>query len=464
MTTTSLRQDANIDLVLKEMGKGVFHPCYLLWGEEDFQIKEALKKIIDLAVSPEDRDFLVFYLDGDQDDTGRILAAVRTSPLVPGRKIVVSRGSGLFQSQDTLSSTIDRIREILPTNPAKAADDFAGAIHRAGYLLEDLAGAGWTRIGEAEGLKMMSSEAWQDRASWLPAILAICEARRPPPSGSADQSQKLIDALQQGFPADTHLIFIASAVDKRKKLYKKIDETGRIVSFPKATRQSQQLKTLMDMGKEILSPHGKDMTGRAWELLGQRTAFDLHTARSALEKLVNYAKGVTITEQDIEEAAGDFHEPALFDLMTATWEKNLSLALTIFRRLLHQMNHLQIHAFYAREVRLMLQAKYLQESLAGKYSPRMDYPRFQTETYPAIKATAGQYGKAPGLLAGQHPYVIYNCLKTSGRFGKRELLAMLDKIATIDLALKTSGRDPDLLIESFIIETATANDRYSVTT
>jgi len=138
------------------MAAGCFVPCYLLWGEEDFQIKEALKRIIDLAVLPEDRDFLLFYQDADRASLRRLLAAVQASPLVPGRKIIVCRDTNLLQSKETLPAAIDRIRELLTENPAKAAEDFGKIISQLGYRLEDLVAGGWRSIGEAEGLKIMS--------------------------------------------------------------------------------------------------------------------------------------------------------------------------------------------------------------------------------------------------------------------------------------------------------------------
>ncbi len=433
------------------MAAGCFVPCYLLWGEEDFQIKEALKRIIDLAVLPEDRDFLLFYQDADRASLRHLLAAVQASPLVPGRKIIVCRDTNLFQSKETLPAAIDRIRELLTENPAKAAEDFGKVISQLGYRLEDLVAGGWRSIGEAEGLKIMSPEAWQERANWMPGIIELCASRQQGSPAGAEDAQELIDSLAQGFPPDVHLILTAPSVDRRKRLYKVIGEVGRIVYFPKDKRQSRQLQAMMEMGREMLAAAGKEMSPRAWEELGSRVDFDLQTARVALEKLVNYGDARKITEQDVEVVVGNYSESTLFDLMTATWEKKLARALVIFNGLLYRLNHVQILSFFAKEVRLMLQAKDVQGSAGGKYSPRMDFQRFQADVYPRIKAEAAPTAKASGMLAGQHPYVIYNCLKNAARRPRKELVMMLEELSEIDLALKTSTQDPGLLIERFII-------------
>ncbi len=444
-------EEGNLERVLKEMAAGRFVACYLLWGEVEFQIKEALDRMIDLAIAPADRDFLLFYLDGDRAGVRQLLAAAHASPLVPGRKVIVCRDTNLFQSKDTLPAVIDRIRELMMEHPVKAAEDFARAIPQTGYSLEDLIAGGWRSIGEAEGLKIMSPEAWQERANWLPEILELCASRQLSiPAGSED-GQELINSLLQGFPEDTHLILTALSVDRRKRLYKVIGEVGRIVYFPKAKRQSQQLQAIIEMGRDILAAGGKEMTPRAWEALGGRVDFDLQAARVALEKLVNYNSARKISEQEVEAVVGNYCEPTLFDLMTATWEKKLARALVIFNSLLYRMNYVQILSFFAKEVRLMLQAKDVQGALGGKYSPAMDYQRFQSDVYPGIKAETAPTAKAAGLLAGQHPYVIYNCLKNAARRPREELIMMLEELVEIDLAVKTSTQDPALLIERFII-------------
>jgi len=156
----------------------------------------------------------------------------------------------------------------------------------------------------------------------------------------------------------------------------------------------------------------------------------------------------------VEEAVGDVAETTLFELVGATWERNLPRALVILADLLDRINHVQILAFFAREIRLTLQAKDLQKLIGGKYSPTMDYPRFQSEIYPKIKAGGSKKGKGSAMLADQHPYVIYNCLRNAARLRREELIGLLEYLLEIDIALKTTSRDPRMMLESFIIRVA----------
>ncbi len=103
-----------------------------------------------------------------------------------------------------------------------------------------------------------------------------------------------------------------------------------------------------------------------------------------------------------------------------------------------------------RESRLLLYAKLLLKSGKLKsYNANMDFSRFQASVYPTIKAWGGKEKEGPGSLAGQHPYVIYRILKSAALFPYEELVNHLESLADMDLALRSTGRDPQLMLERF---------------
>jgi len=135
-------------------------------------------------------------------------------------------------------------------------------------------------------------------------------------------------------------------------------------------------------------------------------------------------------------------------------ERKLPQALIILKDLLEQgVHHLVIMKMLTREIRLLLYAKLLLKS--GKltsYKPSMDYNRFQTSTYPAIKALGGKEKEGLGSLCGQHPYAVYRMLKNAGLFPYDVLVGHLEYLADMDLALRSTGRDPQLMLERFLVE------------
>jgi DNA polymerase-3 subunit delta len=130
--------------------------------------------------------------------------------------------------------------------------------------------------------------------------------------------------------------------------------------------------------------------------------------------------------------------------------------LLTLKNLLEQgVNHLPILTMITREIRFLLQAQLLIRSgRLTAFDPAMDYGRFQKVLYPLIKSRAADGGKKNAEktgLTGQHPYVVYNALKNSGRFSYETLLKHLESLSELDRAFKTTAQDPKLALERFIV-------------
>jgi DNA polymerase-3 subunit delta len=109
-----------------------------------------------------------------------------------------------------------------------------------------------------------------------------------------------------------------------------------------------------------------------------------------------------------------------------------------------------IMTMITKEIRFLFQAKLLIASGRLVFSPEMDYGRFQKAVYPAVRKLAGD-GKEQIALVSQHPFVVYQALKNAGRFARTELAGYLELLVRTDLALKTTGQEPRLLLERFLI-------------
>ena len=75
--------------LLERLGRREFSPVYLLYGDEEFLIEEAVNAIIDAILSPADRGFNLDVLRGTEDDIRKILAAASAFPMTAERRIVV---------------------------------------------------------------------------------------------------------------------------------------------------------------------------------------------------------------------------------------------------------------------------------------------------------------------------------------------------------------------------------------
>ncbi len=362
-----------LDTVLDDIKEGKVASCYLICGDEEYLVNDALDKIINLILSGEKSDFNLFYLNGENEDIGGICESILTPPLIPGKKVIVVRNSQFEDKEDT---------------------------------------------------------------------------------------ETLQDVLKDGLPEGNCLILAANYfVDRRKKLFKIVSDIGVALSFSQVKGEKNQKKLLRDTTKEFLAEKGKKLTAGASLALERMTGSDLRQFRGALEKLVIYTGDRSlIEEKDVGAVIERAKEDSIFDLTSALAGKNLKRALLSLNDIQDGgVHYLVILTMVYREIRLLLHAKiFLRSKRLSSFYPEMDYNRFQNSVYPEIKKLADQSGERTGEKSGgfasQHPYVIYKALRNSVRFSFENLVEHLGGLADADLILKTTGKNPRLVLERLLID------------
>ncbi|SEL95235.1 DNA polymerase III, delta subunit [Syntrophus gentianae] len=442
--------------VLADLRKGRPAPCYLLYGDAEYEIRDAFSKIVDLLLPPEDQALNLFIVDGEDEDPEQIGKNLLTLPLLPGRKIVAVRRTRLFHSRKTLNDLVKRIREQMNAQPQQAAKNFMTFLGIAGWNLDDFREDGWKSISNQDWQQAVEGDSGEDRIKWLPRVIEICIGLGLSGKSSAvSEADFLENILRSGLPEGNVLLLTAETVDKRKKLFKAINELGKVLTFQVEKGETRQKNTLMDSARTFLAEKGKGMASGAWDVLGRKTGFQLRTSMAALEKLVTYTgERKTIEASDVEEVVSRTREDKLFDLTAALGDKNLEKGLAVLRSLKDQGIHpLVVLAMLVREMRLLLHARWLRDqgALTG-YSPRMDYGRYSKQVYPTVKAWGGQGGEVHIELADQHPYVVFNILRNSENFSEKRLRRHLEDLLVMDLAMKSTARDPDRMLERFLLD------------
>lgn len=446
----------SLEKTLLELKKGRLCPCILIHGEDDFSVTDALHKVIEALIPVADRDLNLFMLDGDEIDAGSLCETLLTSPLFPGRKVVVVRQAPFFHSRQTAADIIQKVRGHLEKDPLRAGRDFMTFLAVAGWALEDLRDDGWRKIPDDEWFRLVEGEPGQQREQWLPKVIGLCVERGLTGKKSVDEGERLVETLVSGLPEGHVLILTAAAVDKRKRLYKAISDIGKIITFAQVKGDIRQRAQLMAASQSLLSAAGKSLTDRAWTVLGEKTGFDLRNSLSALEKLIVHAGDRSvIDDKDVVALIGKTKEDTVFNLTAALAEKNVAASLKILDELMVRGTQpLMILAMLIRELRLLLQAKaFLMTETLGEYDVKMDYNAFQARIYPRLK----DLGTRPGGggqaldLAAQHPYGVFLVFKNAARFSYAALVGHLERLAAADLQMKTTGRNPRWLLERFIL-------------
>ncbi|MCE5210427.1 MAG: DNA polymerase III subunit delta [Deltaproteobacteria bacterium] len=444
-----------MDKIFTNLKKGVVAPCYLLYGEEEYLINESLHKILDIIVPAADRDFSLFYLDGESTDLDLLIQNIITPSLLGGKNVIVVKNTTLFTSREDSDKLISKIRSNIDENPGRAAKYFLTFLKIAGFTLEDLQNSGWQKITDEQWNSVVKGDAGEDRQKWLPRILEICQTSGLTDASGEDKMEKLEEILRAGLPAGNCLIFTAEAVDKRKKLYKTITEVGVVQYFSAVKKEYARKEILQQEARKLLDNCGKKMSPAAWVALGKKTGFDFRRSMSELEKLVAYiGDRALIDKDDVEEAVGRTKEDEIFALTNALGEKNQLAALESLKNILDQgTHHLIILTMISREIRFLLQARVLVDSgKLPKFSQSMEYGWFQNVLYPAVGELNTSGEKREGLIFSQHPFTVYNALRNSVRFTTARLIVLLEELLQLERSLKTSASNPQLLLENFLIK------------
>jgi DNA polymerase-3 subunit delta len=372
------------------------------------------------------------------------------------RKVVVVPNTTIFHSRENLAELIQKVRKNIDDNPAKAAKYFLTFLKLSGFSLEDLQGSGWQKITDGQWSKIVAGDSGEDREKWLPRILEICLNLGLSGQSGTDKIERLEEIFLSGLPCGNCLIFTAETVDKRKKIYKFIAEQGIVLQFSAARGEAAQKETLQKEAQQLLDRFGKKMSSAAWNSLGRKTGFALRRSMMETEKLIFFVgERQVIEDEDVAAVVGKTKEDSIFELTAALSEKNQLAALAALKALLDQgLHHLMILTMISREIRFLLQARILIDSgKLPKFNGSMDYGWYQKNIFPAVQSLADELAKKDGWLISQHPFVIYNALRNSSRFSYQSLIGYLDELLEIDRGFKSSAKDPQLLLENFLIKT-----------
>ncbi len=463
--------------------KGEFSPVYLIYGEE-LLCKNALDALLNALLPASERS--VNYEPVDNDNIYEAIERVNTFSLLSGTKAVALCDSRIFYSKQDDSSILEKAKAAYNEKDIKKASKYLAAL--LGLLnlsFEDVN----DKEKREKNLKSDSELLSDDK--WLDEIVAFCTETSVPVLAAKDHADELQHAIEKGFPEGNHLIVTSDIADKRRNLFKAIDAHGMIVdcAVPKGNRMAdkkEQDAILAEQMKEILGQSGKTITRDAYPALYEMTGFDLRNFSNNLEKLVIYAGDrKTITLDDVNAILKRSKQDPIYELTNAVSERKTEDALFFIDSLLFSgIFPLQILGAVTNQIRKVLLIKGFTESPPGKaWHPKMQYSQFQAHVLPALEAYDAQLltcleawenllsedetgdadqDKKKGkkkkskaatdlLTAAGNPYPLFLLLQKSEKFSKNDLLDAIRLLSEADVQLKTSGRNPRLVLEKVIL-------------
>jgi len=482
-----LKHDQLPSYLKKQNGK-LFYPVYLISGDELLS-KTAFNALLESIIPLSKRSLNYDPVDDTEESIYQTIERMNTFSLLPGPKAVALIDSKIFYSKEDHTKLLEKAKQAYDRKEyPKAARFFVSLLGRINLSLED--------TGKPEGLEKLVSEPSED-AAWMEALSTYCVEHRIRIPKDEDSAAALDKAITRGFPKGNHLFITTDFVDRRKRLFKTILETGLVVdcAVPTGDRREDRIAreaVLSEKVGSILSQSGKSIEKDAFAAMIEMTGFDLRTVSHNLEKLIHFVgQRQAITVDDVEAVLERTRKDPIFEMTNSIAERNTLQALYYMNSLLSENFHpLQILAALSNQIRKLLVARgFLESGRARTWAPHMNYSQFRRNVMPEIQAYDQQLLErlrewdqqlvaekergektprkkkrkpATDLLVVRNPsnaYPVYQTLVKAESYSTRELLCALESLAKADVQLKTTGQRPKIILESVVLSICEKQNR-----
>jgi DNA polymerase-3 subunit delta len=437
--------------LVKEAKAGKVKPVYLFAGES-FDTRAAAMALLDELVPESKRSFNLETVDGRTASIAAVVDSLRTPGFFAGVKVIWVREPTLFLSGEKRGDLTESLfQDWEAGREAQAAEKLLSLIALSGWTQEQFEGADWKALPGTRLRELFGEVLEGERRAALDAVRGAALARDLRVGEYRDDSAVLLSLLESGMPPNAVLLFTAAAVDGRKKLVKRIQEAGGFVSLSVERERSGALarQSVEEMVRQTAAAHGKRVEGKALEQIVRRAGADAAMLAGELEKLCLYVGGRdTIREEDVRAIVIDRAESWIFDFTSALAARRLVPALKMLAGLFEQGEPpLRLLAMIAREMRMLLIAREcLQTQLGGRWRRNMNFSGFQSQVFPAIdEASRRAFGNA-------HPFVLFRRFEDAAGVSADVLREAIERLSALDLQLKSSAGDPELLLEAFVLD------------
>ena len=239
---------------------------------------------------------------------------------------------------------------------------------------------------------------------------------------AAAELEAFVPYLQDPSP-ETILVFTADKIDRRKKFFQEFKKKGELVEY-KTLFDNQIPAFVVSQAREA----GRTFTEDALALFCRRMGTNLQEVHGELTKLFAYmGEGKLVDVKDVADVVSDTRVDSIFDLTNAMGDKNTGEAMRLLGRILAEgVAPLLILSMMVRHFRQLWKTRELLDQGAGK----QDISR----------------------RLGINPYFLDGLVKQSRRFSAAQYRQAFELFLETDMALKSSGAHPTVLLEKLVQE------------
>lgn len=257
-------------------------------------------------------------------------------------------------------------------------------------------------------------------------LLARFEGRSKSGRGKANSRQddyKSVGEYLTRVPDSTILVLIDDKIKNKNPLLGALSTKARIMSFPllKGTELRQWLQKRVNEGGGSISPQAAD-------LLARFVGGNLWIMSNEIDKLVLFASGRRIEEEDIRRVVSYAQEANIFAMVDAILEFRVGAAERLLQQLLQQgAAPAYLLVMLARQVRMIVQVK----ALLKKRKSR-------AEIQSKLNLTS--------------EFTLRKTLEQAGNYSLPRLKEVYHQLLETDLSIKTGKYDAELALNILIAE------------
>ncbi|MGH7443060.1 MAG: DNA polymerase III subunit delta [bacterium] len=444
---------ADLEAVLAEAREGRLKPLVLIYGDQEYLVRQAYDRLLQALVPEDLRAFNLEQHDGTRAEARSLLDSMATPPLMAGPKAVGVVEARWFQSRNNAE-------ELLKLASEKwASGEVLPALRRLGFLVA-LAGWTWEEAASAEAgrwaeaLRLDEAELALELRGWMSEALAQAlraGLAQPAQGDDAEQFREGLEALLEGGLEGTVLVCASPGADQRKRLFKLFHERGRLLDFRSDERGGQVTLTARAFLANLLKQRGLVLKARLGERLVAACGKDLGLLENELSKLQAWAWPRTELEDgDFEVVCLPPPQEKVFAILDALAAKDAPQAQRLLRRFTaaDKGARYQIFGLLCGEARKLLLLRAL---LDGQHLPQRGLN--DVNTYKAqVHERLGR--ELPAALAASwrrtNAWAQFQALKRARAFDAAQLRGLIEFLSQADVRLK-SGTDHESVFEELVM-------------
>jgi len=436
-----------LDTLFEDMRDNRQRQIYLCFGER-YLCRQAADRIQEKLLDR--KSGAVHVIDGSVEADSKILSRLLSFSLLPGIQIYRVEDSRIFLSRDMGAEIWAKALNAYQSDKQIAASRHlrnllnSAAIPCQGHsVFSDISSDQWQ--------KLFGFTRPEDDLSWADGIMSTAGAA---PLVSADgMDDRMISAIEQGFPADNVLLLTAEHVDKRKRLFTQVKKHGAIIDCSVAHGSSraavkEQKGVIREMALKTLAGFNKTIEPKALEVLFERVGFHPVAVVMEMEKLALFTENSSqITLSDLDLMVSRTKDEALFELTEYFGKRDQTNTLITLNNLIQDGVHsLAILATLRNYLRKMMIFHSLQNTSPPEWRRQMNAHEFQNNYLPALKETA-VWSK---MLKG-HPYALYMSFNKAADFSIESLKKSLTVLLEAEFRLKGAPLPQRIVLEELMI-------------